>query len=73
MLPSFAAKNLHPFAFFFKQHLLNYLHTPKYATQTKNYHFKKFIGTDVDCSEALAENDVFIFTNPKAFTTAKKG
>jgi hypothetical protein len=72
VLPSFAAKNLHPFAFFLKQHLLNYLHTPKYATQTENDHFKKFTQANEDCLQHLPENDVFIFFT-KTFNKGKKG
>ncbi|XP_028404501.1 KICSTOR complex protein SZT2-like [Dendronephthya gigantea] len=64
VLPSFAEKNLHPFSFFFKQHLLNYVHAPKYTTQKKKDHFKKY--TSVGDPETLPESDVFIFTKTGA-------
>lgn len=71
MLPSFAVKNLHPFAFFFKQHLLNYLHTPKYSAQAETCHFKKFSRMNGGQAQTQPENESFLYT--KAFTSGGKG
>ncbi|KAM6327691.1 KICSTOR complex protein SZT2 isoform 1-T1 [Podargus strigoides] len=68
-LPPFALPWLHAVAYYLRQNLLIFLHTPKYTDSNVEHHFKHYLNH----SGSIPDQDLYLYNKPGGQGTGGKG